>query len=110
MIGAPPLVHSLLSELSYVTWLLVRGDLATARHHAAEAERKVDQVGVLLRKLQCLEARSWSQDLQIKSRELREKTRELLLLSDGLLTKSFALHHQAQFLLSQRQRRSAVAS
>jgi hypothetical protein len=60
MAGAPPIVQLLLRELSHVAWLLGRGDLKAARHHASQAERKAREVEALLQKLQLVAARSRS--------------------------------------------------
>jgi hypothetical protein len=48
MTSAPQAVHTFLSELCYVSWLLGRGDHETARHHALEAQQKARDIGRLL--------------------------------------------------------------
>jgi hypothetical protein len=94
MTGAPMLVHSLLSELCYVSWLLHRGDLATARHHALEAKRKARQVEDLLRWQRCLEARERGSALRRHSQQIQEKIHNLLARSDRLLARSRELQRR----------------
>lgn len=91
MEDAPPPVHALLSELFYVCWLLGRGDLPTARRHVAEARRKAEEIGRLLRRWQreriwhyASSVRGRSFQLQRKARDLRERS-ELLLAQSELL-------------------------
>jgi hypothetical protein len=91
MDGAPSLVHLLLSELCYVSWLLGRGDLAAARHHVAEAEHKAGEVGHLLLRLRYTEARREASGLRRRSRQLQERIQELLERSDRLLKRSHTL-------------------
>ena len=91
---APPSVHALLSELCYVCWLLGRGDLATARHHAAEAQRKAKEIGRLLRRWQREEIRRDASILRRQSRQLRLQSRDLQERSDLLLVQSATLRHR----------------
>jgi hypothetical protein len=88
MEGAPPLVQLLLRELSHVAWLLGRGDLVAARHHASQAERKAREVEILLQRLKFREARSRGSILRRRSGHLQSKVRELLSRSNGLLLRS----------------------
>jgi hypothetical protein len=88
---APPSVHALLSELCYVCWLLGRGDLATARHHAAEAQRKAKEIGRLLRRWQREEIRRDASILRRQSRQLQLRSRDLRERSDLLLAQSSLL-------------------
>jgi hypothetical protein len=88
---APGLVHTLLSELCYVSWLLRKGDLTAARHHLEEAGRKARDVGRLLQSLRYAEARSQGSRLRQRSRQLQERSHELLARSSRLLTRSLAL-------------------
>jgi hypothetical protein len=95
MTDAPSLVHSLLSELCYVSWLLGRGDLAAARHHVAEAERKSLEISGLLRRLKLSEARSRSSSLRRHSLQLQARVHELLKRSALLLERSHGLQRRA---------------
>ena len=95
MDGAPSLVHLLLSELCYVSWLLRQGDLAAARHHVAEAERKATEVEHLLLHLRYTEARREASGLRRRSRQLQERIQELLERSDRLLKQSHGLRKRS---------------
>src|SRR5262249_749132 len=75
--GAPPPAHALLSELCYVCWLLGRGNLATARHHVAEAQRKAKEIGRLLRGWQRQETRRNASILRRRALQLRLQSRDL---------------------------------
>ena len=88
---APPSVHVLLSELCYVCWLLGRGNLAMARHHVAEAQRKAEQIGRLLQRWQREEIRRDASILRRQSRQLRLQSRDLRERSDFLLAQSSLL-------------------
>lgn len=96
MEDAPSAVHTFLSELCYVSWLLGRGDLATARHHAAEAEKKARTIGDLLQRQRCSEARRHASSLRWRSRQLQRRVEDLLARSELLLMKSSILREQAQ--------------
>lgn len=98
MEGAPSLVHSLLSELCYVSWLTSRGELATARHHVAEAGRKAEEVGNLLQQQRCLEARRRGSSLRRRSRQIQNRIEDLLARSDLLLAQSALLRRRARTL------------
>ena len=91
---APPSVHALLSELCYVCWLLGRGNLAMARHHVAEAQRKAEEIGCLLRRWQREETRRDASILRRQSRQLRLQSRDLQERSDLLLVQSATLRHR----------------
>ncbi|HEY4587574.1 MAG TPA: hypothetical protein VII86_00010 [Thermoanaerobaculia bacterium] len=88
---APPSVHALLSELCYVCWLLGRGNLAMARHHVAEAQRKADNISRLLRRWQREEIRRDASILRRQSRQLQLRSRDLRERSDLLLAQSSLL-------------------
>jgi hypothetical protein len=103
MAGAPPIVQLLLRELSHVAWLLGRGDLKAARHHASQAERKAREVEALLQKLQLVAARSRGSILRRRSLHLQAKVRELLSRSNGLLLRSRELQQHGR----QAQRKTA---
>jgi hypothetical protein len=96
MAGAPPIVQLLLRELSHVAWLLGRGDLKAARHHASQAERKAREVEALLQKLQLVAARSRGSILRRRSGHLRARVRELLSRSNGLLLRSRELQQRGR--------------
>jgi hypothetical protein len=96
MDGAPTPVHMLLSELCYVVWLVGRGDLATARHHATVAGRKAQEIGVLIQRQQCMEVRRHSSSLRWRSRQLQGRAHELLERSDRLLKQSSAARGRAR--------------
>jgi hypothetical protein len=96
MEGAPSCVHTLLSELCYISWLLGRGDLATARHHAAAAGRKAQEVGRLIQRQQCMEARRHSSSLRRRSQQLQRRIEDLLARSELLLMKSSTLREHAR--------------
>lgn len=98
MEGAPSLVHSLLSELCYVSWLMGRGELATARHHVAAAGRKAEEVNHLLQRQRCLEARRRASSLRRRSRQLQNRIEDLLARSGLLLAQSALLRGRAQNL------------
>ena len=78
MEDAPSAVHMFLSELCYVSWLLGRGDIETARHHAAEAGRKAQKIGDLLQRQRCSEARRHASNLRQRSRHLQRRVEDLL--------------------------------
>lgn len=84
---APSLVQVLLRELCHVSWLLGRGDVAAARHHAAQAERKAREVETLLERLKLVQARSRGSGLRRRSLQLQSRVHELLARSDGLLAR-----------------------
>ncbi|HTG35960.1 MAG TPA: hypothetical protein VLB76_23790 [Thermoanaerobaculia bacterium] len=96
MEDAPSAVHTFLSELCYVSWLLGRGDLATARYHAAAAGRKAQEIGDLLRRQRCSEARRYASNLRRRSRQLQRRVEDLLVRSELLLMKSSILRERAQ--------------
>jgi hypothetical protein len=96
MEGAPSAVHVFLSELCYVSWLLGRGDLATARHHAAAAGRKAREIGDLLQRQRCSEARRHASNLRRRSRHLQKRVEDLLVRSELLLMQSSLLRARAQ--------------
>lgn len=96
MEGAPSPVHTLLSELCYVSWLLGRGELATARHHVAAAGKKAQEIGYLIQRQQCIEARRHSSILRRRSRQLQRRIEDLLARSDLLLMKSNILRERAR--------------
>src|SRR5690349_4626389 len=73
MKGAPALVQLLLRELCHVSWLLSRGNVAAARHHASEAERKGREVERLLQRTQLVETRSHAASLRQRSRHLQSR-------------------------------------
>lgn len=73
MAGAPQGVHTFLSELCYVAWLLGRGDHETARHHALEAQQKAQDIGRLLERLHFVEARKHASSLRWHSRQLQSR-------------------------------------
>jgi hypothetical protein len=102
MEDAPSAVHTFLSELCYVSWLLGRGDLATARQHAAAAGRKAQEIGDLLQRQRCSEARRHAANLRRRSRNLQRKVEDLLVRSELLLMRSSILRERAQ--ASSRQR------
>jgi hypothetical protein len=52
MAGAPAPVQSLLSELCFIGWLVLKGDRKAARHHAEQATHKAQKVVLLLKELQ----------------------------------------------------------
>jgi hypothetical protein len=96
MEDAPSAVHTFLSELCYVSWLLGRGDLATARHHAAAAGRKAQEIGGLLQRQRCNEARRHASNLRRRSRHLQRRVEDLLARSELLRMKSSILRERAQ--------------
>jgi hypothetical protein len=96
MEGAPGAVHTFLSELCYVSWLLGRGDIATARHHATAAGRKAREIGDLLQRQRCSEARRHASNLRRRSRHLQRKVEDLLVRSELLIMKSSILRERAQ--------------
>ena len=96
MENAPSSVHTFLSELCYVSWLLGRGDLATARHHAAEAGKKARVIDDLLQRQRCNEARRHAANLRRRSRLLQRRVEDLLARSELLLMKSSMLRERAQ--------------
>ena len=89
--GAPDLVFSFLSELSYATWLLGRNERGEARHHVTQAARKAMQVEVLLQRLRHSAARERGLHLRRRSAELQAKVPELLRRSAQLLSRSLAV-------------------
>ena len=91
MEDAPPPVHLLLSELCYVSWLLSRGDLATARHHLAAAQQKAAKIGLSLRWWHREEIRRHASSVRRKSRQLRRRTRETRERSEFLLAQTAIL-------------------
>jgi hypothetical protein len=94
MEDAPPPIHSLLSELCYVCWLLGRGDLATARHHMAEAQRKAREIGGLLRQWRREEIRRDASYVRRRSRQLQLKARDLQERSELLIAQSAVLRRR----------------
>ncbi len=96
MEDAPSAVHTFLSELCYVSWLLGRGDITVARHHAAAAGRKAQEIGDLLQRQRCSEARRHASNLRRRSRHLQRKVEDLLARSELLLMKSSILRERAQ--------------
>jgi hypothetical protein len=94
MEDAPPPIHSLISELCYVCWLLGRGELATARHHVAEAQRKAEEIGWLIQGWQCEEARRGASNLRRRSWQLQRRARDLRERSELLLAQSAALRQR----------------
>jgi hypothetical protein len=95
MAGAPTPVHTFLSELCYVAWLLGRGDHETARHHAHQAEQKARDIGRLLERLHFVEAREHASSLRRRSRQLQARVRELLARSEILLQRSREIQQTA---------------
>lgn len=95
MAGAPQAVHTFLSELCYVAWLLGRGDHETARHHASQAKLKADDIGRLLERLHFLEARNRASSLRWHSRQLQARVHELLARSEAILRRSRELQRMA---------------
>ena len=95
MAGAPQAVHTFLSELCYVAWLLGRGDHETARHHASEAKLKAGDIGRLLERLHFVEARNRASSLRCHSQQLQAKAHELLVRSKVLLRRSQELQRTA---------------
>jgi hypothetical protein len=93
MEDAPPAVHALLSELCYVCWLLGRGNLATARSHVAEARRKAEDIGCLLRQWQREELRRKASILRRRSRQLRLHARDVQERSELLRAQAALLRH-----------------
>jgi hypothetical protein len=93
---APSAVHSFLSELCYVSWLLGRGDLATARHHVAAAGKKAQAIDDLLRRQRCSEARRHASNLRRRSRHLQRRVEDLLARSELLLMQSNILRERVQ--------------
>jgi hypothetical protein len=87
MRDAPVAVHSLLSELSYVAWLLRDQQLKAARHHIGEATRKAAQIEVLIHRMQCTDARDRGAHLRRRSAELQDAVHELLERSALLLSR-----------------------
>ena len=96
MEGAPSAVHTFLSELCYVSWLLGRGDITVARHHAAAAGRKAQEIGDLLQRQKCSEVRRHASNLRRRSRHLQRRAEDLLARSELLLMKSSILRERAQ--------------
>ena len=94
MDGAPSLVQVLLRELCHVSWLLGRGDLAAARHHASQAEGKAREVELLLQRLKLAEARSHASGLRRRSLHLQSRVHELLARSNGLLARCYELRER----------------
>lgn len=92
---APPAVHALLSELCYVCWLLGRGDLAPARHHVAEAQRKAEDIGRRIRQWRREEACRHALQVRRRSVQLQRKAQYLQERSDLLLAQSALLRRQA---------------
>lgn len=91
MEDAPPAVHALLSELCYVCWLLGHGNLATARHHVAEARQKAEKIGHLLRHWQREEIRRDASILRRQALQLRLQARDLTERSELLIAQSTLL-------------------
>src|SRR3982751_328357 len=91
---APPAVHALLSELCYVCWLLGRGDLATARRHVAEAQRKAKEISRLLQGWQRQEIRREASLLRHQSQQLRMRTRDARERSKLLVAQSTLLRRR----------------
>lgn len=91
MAGAPQAVHTFLSELCYVAWLLGRGDHETARHHASQAQQKAQDIGRLLERQQFVEARNHASSLRRHSRQLQFKVSDLLARSEAILRRSHEL-------------------
>jgi hypothetical protein len=94
MAEAPPPIQSFLSELRYVVWLLLQGEVGEARHHAREADFKISQIERLLQRLQSQEARSLSVSLWGRSIHLRFRADELLARSARLITRSLELQRK----------------
>jgi hypothetical protein len=105
MRDAPVAVHSLLSELSYVAWLLRDKQLKAARHHIAEAARKAAQIEILIQRMQCTDARARGAHLRRRSIELQDAVHELLERSALLLSRCRAA--RGLLPLPATQRRSA---
>jgi hypothetical protein len=95
MAGAPTPVHTFLSELCYVTWLLGRGDYEAARHHASQAQGKARDIGRLLERQQLVEARNHASSLRRRSQQLQSKVSDLLARSEALLLRSRELQRTA---------------
>ncbi|HKI03023.1 MAG TPA: hypothetical protein VKK31_13690 [Thermoanaerobaculia bacterium] len=98
MAGAPSLVQILLRELCHVSWLLGRGDLVAARHHAAQAERKAREVEILLQRQKFADARSQASGLRRRSEHLRSRVRELLARSNEVLLRARDLQERRAML------------
>jgi hypothetical protein len=94
MEDAPPAVHALLSELCYVCWLLGRGELATARHHTAEAQRKAKEISRLLRGWRRQEIRREASILRHRSWQLQQRTKDLQERSELLIAQSATLRRR----------------
>jgi hypothetical protein len=91
---APALVHTFLSEMCYVSWLLGRGDLAEARRHVSEAEQKARKIEILLQRQRCADARCQSLALRQRSETILKRSRQLVEHSVHLLSRSAALYRQ----------------
>jgi hypothetical protein len=91
MQSAPPAVESLMAELWFATKLLAGGDVAGARHHAAEAAAKARRVEHLLRSAKCEEMRTRASFLRRQSQHLQAKAHQLMERSTELLARSRAI-------------------
>jgi hypothetical protein len=99
---APVAVHSLLSELAYVAWLLRDQQLKAARHHIVEAARKAAQIEILIQRMQCTDARDRGARLRRRSVELQDAVHELLERSALLLSRARAARGLLPLLTAQR--------
>lgn len=90
MQGAPPLVDSLLAELWLTARLLLGGDLADARHHAAQARQKLARVERLLLHTRCAEVCQKSAELRRRSQILHVKSQRLTQHSMNIISQLLA--------------------
>ena len=94
MEDAPPPVHSLISELCYVCWLLGRGEIATARRHVAKAQRKAEEIVRQLRQGRRAEVRRDAHYLRQRSWQLQQRAKDLLERSELLVAQSALLRRR----------------